>query len=101
MPEPTTALRLEDVERGKIPAGLSMGRICYWRDREHWWLYLPGGGLGNLSGHDVEENDDGTITVSPSILVTNPKGTKRRHGFLKRGVWHPCGDDRPVEEGEA
>lgn len=91
------ALRLPEPEEGKFPEGFDMGAICYWRDRGVWFLYLPGGGVGNLRSHDVKVDGDGSITVSPSILVTNPKGTKRRHGFLVAGVWEPCGDDLPPE----
>ena len=42
--------------------------------------------LANLSKHNVTEHDDGTITVSPSILITSWNG-KSWHGFLERGVW--------------
>lgn len=97
------ARRLPTPEPGKFPDGFDTRTICYWWDDGYgaWMLYLPGGGLGNLRSHDVTQHEDGTITVSPSILVTNPKGTKRRHGYLKRGVWEPCGDDRPPEAPDA
>lgn len=91
------AKRLPTPEPGHFPDGFDTQTICYWRDhRGVWMLYLPGGGLGDLSQHDVTEHEDGTITVSPSILVTSPRpaGERRRHGFLRRGVWEPCGDDR-------
>lgn len=46
---------------------------------------------GTFSGHEVVEHEDGTITVSPSILIEYPWGPKQVkitwHGFLKRGVW--------------
>lgn len=42
--------------------------------------------VGNLSKHDVIEYEDGTITVSPSILVTYYDGTEW-HGYLERGIW--------------
>lgn len=47
---------------------------------------------GNLSSHSVIEHDDGTITVSPSILITShSKGTKEQwHGYLEKGVWREC-----------
>lgn len=41
--------------------------------------------VANLSGHTVTEHADGTITVSPSIEVSNHQG--RWHGFLERGIW--------------
>jgi hypothetical protein len=36
--------------------------------------------------HTIVEHEDGTITVSPSILVTGSHG-KQWHGYLERGVW--------------
>lgn len=80
-------------ERGAIPADLDMSAICYWQNGGIWWLYLPGGGIGNLPNHDVTEHEDGTITVSPSVLMTSNRADRRRHGFLRKGVWEPCGDD--------
>jgi hypothetical protein len=38
----------------------------------------------------VVEHEDGTITVSPSILVSTSRDGKPLevwHGFLERGVW--------------
>lgn len=40
----------------------------------------------NLSGHQVVEHEDGTITVSPSILITTYTG-RQWHGFLTAGMW--------------
>ena len=49
---------------------------------------------GVLTRHDVVEHDDGTITVSPSILTWTEWGHKRTrhewHGYLERGVWREC-----------
>lgn len=97
----TEAKRLPDSVGGEFPDGFSTGAICYWLRHDgvgygvgtRWMLYLPGGGLGDLSGHEVTEHEDGTITVSPSILLTSGRKDRRRHGYLKRGVWQPCGDD--------
>ena len=48
-----------------------------------WWVCLPNGVPGRLNdGWTVEEHEDETITVSPSI--DDPGGW---HGFLERGVW--------------
>lgn len=82
-------------DEGQFPEGFDTRSMCYWKDRGVWWLYLPGGGVGNLTNHDITEHGDGTITVSPSILVTSGRKDRHRHGFLKRGVWEPCGDDTP------
>ena len=67
------------------------GHLClaegeYGQDsRGVWMARPPGGHLGNLSNHDVTEHEDGTITVSPSILITGEGGSW--HGYLERGVW--------------
>lgn len=46
---------------------------------------------GRLGQHDVTEHEDGTITVSPSILVQTTWGPDRTphewHGYLERGTW--------------
>lgn len=59
---------------------------------EHWLCCTPNGLFGNLSAHSVTEHDDGTITVSPSILVTSGRnrGKPSWHGYLERGVWREC-----------
>jgi hypothetical protein len=45
----------------------------------------------NLSGHEVEEHKDGTITVKPSILIgghNRQTGARKEwHGYLERGIW--------------
>jgi hypothetical protein len=50
-----------------------------------WYARPPGNHMGNLSGHSVTEHDDGTITVSPSILIDD--GRSVWHGYLERGAW--------------
>jgi hypothetical protein len=56
---------------------------------KYWTAMCPNGLRCNLARHDVIEHDDGTITVSPSILCTYEGGDGRReyHGYLERGVW--------------
>lgn len=67
-----------------LPAG------AYWRDRRGEWVALtPNNLLAGLSNHTVIEADDGTITVSPSILVRQPS-VGEWHGHLERGVWSEC-----------
>jgi len=53
-----------------------------------WFGCTPEGFHANLSAHEVKEHEDGTITVSPSILVTAHNGTW--HGYLRAGQWEPC-----------
>jgi hypothetical protein len=49
-----------------------------------WYVRPPRGHGGHLDGHTVTEHEDGTITVSPSILDPEPGGW---HGYLEHGVW--------------
>lgn len=81
------AIRLPDVERGDLPAGLDDARVCYWRCPDQWWIYLPRAGVGRLTAHNVVEHEDGTITVTPSIAQGNPGKPWDRHGFLTAGEW--------------
>ena len=70
-----------------------------------WHAATPNGHLANLALHCVTEHEDGTITASPSILVSIPdhhhtvtadamqfpvRGIEAWHGFLERGVWRAC-----------
>lgn len=65
----------------------------YGKDPESGWWFVrpPGSHLGSLREHDVTEHDDGTITVSPSILqiTTDERGqpVEEFHGWLRHGVW--------------
>jgi hypothetical protein len=57
------------------------------RDGERTFLVnTPNGHVGDVSRHEVTEHEDGTITVSPSILVSDATG-ELWHGYLERGVW--------------
>lgn len=47
----------------------------------------PGFGVGGLGRHTVVEHEDGTITVSPSILVYGNREGHTWHGYLERGIW--------------
>ena len=66
----------------------------YWRHRFsaewpwEWWAIVPvtGASAAALGDHDVVEHDDGTITVSPSILVDRSHGPPW-HGWLVGGLW--------------
>lgn len=56
----------------------------YGLENQLWWqVYAPDGSACSLNPaiHSVQEHEDGTITVSPSIV------TSTWHGFLERGVW--------------
>lgn len=56
--------------------------------RGHWIARPPGNHTGDLSAHSVTEHEDGTISVSPSILIDD--GRTKWHGYLERGVWREC-----------
>jgi len=50
-----------------------------------WWVRAPGTRIaGPLLDHDIQEHEDGTISVSPSIWVQPDPGF---HGYLKGGAW--------------
>lgn len=53
-----------------------------------WFVMFPGDLLGCLQNHCVVEHEDGTITVSPSILVKNSDISV--HGFIEKGIWRDC-----------
>lgn len=63
----------------------------YGRDVDGIWYARPPWehASGNLRNHTVVEHADGTITVSPSILITcYPDGEPISwHGWLEHGVW--------------
>jgi hypothetical protein len=69
----------------------------YGQDRGVWYIRLPGCHLGSVNKHTVVEHyEDGTITVSPSILhhdyemVDGVKRDKTVHGYIEHGVWREC-----------
>jgi hypothetical protein len=71
---------------------LDTRRICYWKAKGVWFIFIPGCGTGTLAGHTVEEHEDNTISVTPSILLRgHNKGVPtERHGYLTHGVWKDC-----------
>lgn len=59
-----------------------------WKMHYPYWIGCsPNGHSCALGAHKIEEHDDGTITVSPSILIHDGKGTQFWHGYLEHGVW--------------
>lgn len=54
----------------------------------HWMARPPKGHTGDLNNHEVIEHDDGTITVTPSILIIAGRDTW--HGYLEKGNWREC-----------
>lgn len=51
-----------------------------------WYACPPGCHLICLEYHDVIEHKDGTITVHPSIMISDGDW----HGYLDYGVWREC-----------
>jgi len=68
----------------------------YWKAPNGDWNALtPIGTLANLNQHRVDEHDDGTISVFPSILTI---GVSRYHGYLRNGVWQTLSDTKDNRE---
>jgi len=67
------------------PGGYRFAR--YSENMACWECCTPDGSLGNLSAHQVAVHEDGTITVSPSILVGGGNMTELWPSYLERGVW--------------
>ena len=79
--------RVEYDGNGPLPANGS-----YWKQEGIWYCATPNGHYGNLKAHQVTEHPDGTITVSPSILISGRYGGKDHelyHGWLQAGEWKP------------
>lgn len=51
-----------------------------------WYVKTPNGHIGDVSAHEITEHEDGTITVSPSILVSHATDMLW-HGYLEKGIW--------------
>jgi hypothetical protein len=62
----------------------------YFYPEAGWCAVTPDGRQCGLRGHDVTEHGDGTITASPSILVSGGEKSWSWHGYLERGVWREC-----------
>jgi hypothetical protein len=78
--------KVKGVRRVVAPVGAYMkvldpeGRVWAWYIRD------PTGDCSSImfQHHQVAEHDDGTITVSPSIVVRHGH---HWHGWLQRGEW--------------
>lgn len=68
----------------KEPHQLEEGEYCIYLGV--WYARPPGTNMiANLAKHTVTVNEGGTLTVSPSILVTDSRN--EWHGFLENGIW--------------
>lgn len=94
---------------GDCPPGAYMKVSTAWEGNPGqtlWYIKDPNGQIGSLGrrNHVVTEHEDGTISVTPSILADDPRPTDEQmggaapgaiagpgwHGFLERGVWRSC-----------
>lgn len=69
---------------------LEPGEYAKHPDDGTWYGCTPDDRLAWLKAHSVTEHDDGTISVSPSILVSGGGQRGSWHGYLERGVWREC-----------
>lgn len=70
------------------PRLLQAGQYGKWTFDGNWYGVPPGTDLlAGLANHEVTEHEDGTITVSPSIAVSDGSGGQQWHGYLERGQW--------------
>lgn len=86
----TTQGRRHDVPPWDLEPGDYTVRVDAKTGERVAWVVTPDGhGPARLEGWDLTEHDDGTITVSPSILAnpTPPSQHGQWHGYLERGVW--------------
>jgi hypothetical protein len=62
----------------------------YWKDGGIWYGWCPSverNLLCTLEAHAVTEHENGTVTVSPSILCGPGQRGFVWHGFLEHGIW--------------
>ena len=78
--------KLEPGDYGRYGSG--EWYCCAPVDTGDWFTNFHGSLGSGTSHHQVAEHEDGTITVSPSILIKRHNG--EWHGFLERGVWRSC-----------
>lgn len=69
-------------------------RAIYGHDRRSWVVWCPACDTTHMvtDTWTVTEHDDGTLTVDPSILLTQPPTTYRCHSYLRDGVWQYLDD---------
>ena len=69
---------------------LSLNDGDYGMDKHgKWYVRPPGQHAGGIGDHEVEEHEDGTITVSPSIVLHEPTGEFDASGNpILKEIWH-------------
>ena len=86
MSEPMVGKRVELIPQEGDFQRLKPGEYGKWHEDGTWYGDTPNDHGCWLKAHTVVEHEDGTITVSPSILVSDNKGPLW-HGFLEHGIW--------------
>ena len=56
-------------------------------DPPAWLCCTPNGVVASLAGHAVEENADGSISVTPSVAIDDEASGISWRGDLTGGVW--------------
>lgn len=82
--------RLKPDAEGNYPFREIRTGDYFFKAGDGWYGVCPNGHWCALRKHTVTEHEDGTITVSPSILISGSEGVQLWHGFLERGVWREC-----------
>lgn len=86
MPEQVGRRVPDEIPPWKLEAGdYNVRRDAQTGERVAWVKLPDGAGPARLKGWDLEEHEDGTISVTPSIQdVGHENGW---HGWLTRGIW--------------
>ena len=91
-------VQTDDMQPGDYVKWTGADPMLVVRDGEQQWIVrLPNGHVGRLHSrnHTFTVHEDGSLTLSPSILFTAiERPTKPPipgwHGYLERGVWREC-----------
>lgn len=95
-PKPFVGRRVPSTDKGIHDVETTMANGAYVKIPEDHRYYGMGirwlvsyGTCGALREgvHTVEEHDDGTITVSPSLVMPASREGERWHGWLRHGVF--------------
>ncbi len=82
--------RLHPDAEGNYPWSEIQPGDYFHKEGDGWYGNTPNGHMASLRKHGVAEHEDGTITVTPSIIVWGSDHVELWHGFLECGVWREC-----------
>ncbi len=83
-------IRLYPDAEGNYPWSSIQPGSYFHKDGDGWYGMTPNGHMAALRKHACTEHEDGTLTVSPSILVSGNEHVQLWHGFLEKGIWREC-----------